>query len=185
MANFILTSGLSVLFIILLLTFFYNIAFSVISFAPWVPTRARDLYRIFKLAALKDGQIFYDLGCGDGKVIFYAAKNFKVKAIGLEISLPMYLLCQIKRIILNKRNIKFKLKNLFKENLSKADVVYFFGLPDTINNKLILKLKKELKPGCKIISYSFKINGWTPAFVDKPAEKDLPIYVYTQNINNA
>lgn len=164
--------------LLLLLLFFFSMAYSAISFAPWVPSRKRDLERIFKLADLKPGQIFYDLGCGDGKIVFYAAKKHHVNATGLEISAPLYLICLLKKIFNKEKNVKFKLKNLFKENLSKADAVYFFGIPATINNKLKEKLKKELKPGAKIISYSFKLDDWTPVAVNKPAKNDLPVYLY-------
>jgi len=53
------------------------------SFAPFVPCKKKELPRIFEVIALKDNEIFYDLGCGDGRVVFYAAQNFPVQAIGI------------------------------------------------------------------------------------------------------
>lgn len=156
----------------------FSLIFSVLSFAPWVPSRGRDLDRIFKLADLKPGQIFYDLGCGDGKVALYAANNYKVKAIGLEISLPLYLVCKLRQVLNKSSNLKFKFKNLYKENLAAADAIYFFGMPYVLNEKFCQKLKRELKPGTKIISYSFKLPGWRPKIIDKPSEKDLSVYLY-------
>jgi len=169
------SGALILLFIIISLA---SLVFSVWSFAPWVPSRSRDLKRIFKLADLKEGQVFYDLGCGDGRVVLYAGENFKAKAIGLEVSLIFYLICQFRKFMDYRDNVSFKFKNLFKQDLRTADVVYFFGLPSTINNKLSAKLKKELKPGAKIISYSFKLNDWTPKVIDKPTAADLPVYLY-------
>jgi len=174
----ILVYGLSALVLLFIIVSAASVMYSVISFAPWVPSRTRDLARIFKLADLKPGQVFYDLGCGDGRMVFYARDNFKARAIGLEISLPMFLVCSIKRAFSEKSNLEFKFKNLFKENLSAADVVYFFGMPKTINNKLSAKLKQELRPGTKVISYSFKLNDWTPKVIDKPTAEDLPVYLY-------
>ena len=156
----------------------FSLIFSVLSFAPWVPSRGRDLKRIFKLADLKPGQIFYDLGCGSGQVVIYAANNFKAKAIGLEISLPFYLICRLRQALNKQSDIEFKFKNLYKENLALADAVYFFGIPHALNKKFCLKLKQELKPGTKIISYSFKLHDWAPKIIDKPSEKNLPIYLY-------
>jgi len=170
--------SLSIAFLLFILIFGFNLIFSILSFAPWVPSRRRDFKRIFKLADLKPGQIFYDLGCGDGRVVIYAANNYKVKAIGLEISLAFYLICKLRQILNKQGNIEFRLKNLHKENLSSADVVYFFGMPHVLNEKFCLKLKTELKPGTKIISYSFKLYDWEPKIIDKPSEKDLPIYLY-------
>jgi SAM-dependent methyltransferase len=149
-----------------------------LSFAPWVPAKKKDLKRIFALADLKPGETFYDLGCGDGRMVFYAAENFSAKAIGLEIGLPMYAFCRLKQLLVKKTNTLFKLKNLFNENLSEADVVYFFGMPDTIKNKLAEKMKKEMKPASRIISYAFHVPGLSPVAVDKPAEKDISIYCY-------
>ncbi|MFH1582800.1 MAG: class I SAM-dependent methyltransferase, partial [Candidatus Falkowbacteria bacterium] len=80
--------ALSIAFLLFVIICGFSLIFSVLSFAPWVPSRSRDLKRTFKLADLRPGQIFYDLGCGNGKVAIYAANNFKVKAVGLEISLP-------------------------------------------------------------------------------------------------
>lgn len=174
----IITYILGAIFLLAILVFSANIIFSVLSFAPWVPCRNRDLKRIFKLADLKEGQTFYDLGCGNGRVVVYASDNFKAKAVGLEISLPMYLICRLRQILKPRVNLEFRFKNLFKENLSTADVVYFFGMPETINKKLSAKLKQELKPGAKVISYSFSLIGWTPKIVDKPTPNDLKVYLY-------
>lgn len=156
----------------------FSLIFSVLSFAPWVPSRSRDLERIFKLADLRPGQVFYDLGCGDGKVVIYAVNNYKVKAVGLEISLPLYLVCKLRQALNKQGDIVFKFRNLHKENLASADVVYFFGMPHVLNEKFCLKLKQELRPGAKVISYSFKLQGIKPKIVDRPSEKDLPVYLY-------
>lgn len=176
MINPIVAQILAWLFLTFLFICLFSLVFSVLSFAPWVPARSRDLKRIFALARLKPGQIFYDLGCGDGKTIFYAAKNFQAQAIGLEISLLLYLFCRLKNLFYGWALFKFK--NLYNENLSKADVVYFFGMPGKVNLKFKKKLLSELKPGAKVISYAFGFPDWRPETVDKPSEKDLPIYLY-------
>ena len=170
--------SLSIAFLLFILICGFSLIFSVLSFAPWVPSRGRDLKRIFKLADLKPGQIFYDLGCGNGRVVIYAANNFKVKSIGLEISLPLYLICKLRQALNKQGDIEIKLKNLHKENLASADVVYFFGMPQVLNEKFCSKLKQELKPGTKVISYSFKLYNLEPKIIDKPSEKDLPVYLY-------
>lgn len=168
-------SSLFCLFIALILA---TMAFGGISFAPWVPCKKSDQKRIFDLAGLKAGDIFYDLGCGDGRQVFYAAKNFQAKAVGLEIGLPMYTFCILRQKLGKYANTTFKYKNLFKEKLSDADVVYFFGMPDTIKNKLAEKLKSEMKPGSRIISYAFHVPGLTPAIVDKPTPKSISVFCY-------
>lgn len=152
-----------------------------LSFAPWVPSRGKDIKRIFKLAKLKPGEVFYDLGCGDGRIVSYAAKQYKAQAIGIELALPLYFICKIRQLFNYKKGVKFKFKNLFKENLSRADVIYVFGTKSKLKNKLKQKLENELKKGARVISYSFSIDGWVPEIIDKPNEKDLTIYLYKIN----
>ncbi len=152
--------------------------FASLSFAPWVPCRSRDLKRIFEVAELKSGDIFYDLGCGNGKVVLYAGKHFDVKAIGVELAPVMYITCILRNIFHRNKRVKFKLGNLFKEDISKADVVYVWGMPDKLKKKFKDKIKKEAKSGMKLISYAFKIEGWEPIVVNKPSEKDVSIYLY-------
>lgn len=164
--------------VILLIAFIFlwTVAIAGLSFAPWVPSKRTDLERIFKLANLKPGEIFYDLGCGTGKVAIYAANKYRAKAIGLEIALPFYLICKWRQIF--NPGATFKYKNLYKEDLSRADVIYFFGTPKTINEKLKAKLEKEAKPGTRIISYVFSINSWVPNIIDKPTERSVPVNLY-------
>ncbi|PIT93812.1 SAM-dependent methyltransferase [Candidatus Falkowbacteria bacterium CG10_big_fil_rev_8_21_14_0_10_43_11] len=156
----------------------FSLAFAGFSFAPWVPCWSKDLARIFKAADLKNGEIFYDLGCGNGKTVLYAAKNFKIKAVGLELALPLYFICQCRRFFNGTKNAEFKWKNLFKEDLASADAVYFFGMPQPIHKRLKEKLERELKPGARVISYVFPVPGWTPDAIDKPTNSDAAVYLY-------
>jgi len=178
MVNFTLSDLFGLLLTLAVLFCLFSIVWAYLSFAPWLPSLKRDSKRIFKLADLKSGQTFYDLGCGTGKVVFYAAKHYPVKAIGLELALPFYLICQARKIFFLGKNATFKFKDLYTENLALADVIYIFGTPKTINLKLKQKLEKELKSGSRVISYAFKINDWTPTVVDKPSVKDIPIFLY-------
>ena len=155
-----------------------SIAWGALSIAPWLPTKKKDLTRILDLAELKPGDIFYELGCGDGGVASYVAKNSEAKVIGLEIALPLYFMAKLRQIFLGRDNLKIKLKSIFSENLSQAKVIYVFGTPDSLIKKLKDKFKRELKPGTKIMSYSFFIKGWEPIKVSKPKDKDLAIYIY-------
>ncbi len=180
MTNFTINTVFGSAIVLIIVIFLLNIVKAYLSFAPWVPSFKRDLKRIFKLADLKSGEIFYDLGCGTGKVVAYAAANYQAKAVGLELVLPFYLICKIRQLFSGNKKLIIKCKNLFKENLSTADVVYIFGVPKTINGKLKEKFAAELKPGAKVISYAFKINDWTPVTVDKPNKTDIPVFLYVR-----
>ncbi len=148
------------------------------SFAPWVPIWTKDLPRVFALAKLQPNEIFYDLGCGNGKTVLYAAQHYNVTAIGIEMSLPLWLVCIWRQLWRRQPRVKFILGNLFKQDLRKADVVYVFGMPDNLKKKLRGKLEQELKPGSRVISYTFKIVGWQETIKDKPSPKDMAIYLY-------
>lgn len=170
--------GIIALPILVIVFYIANVALANILFAPWVPTRRRDLARIFNLIKIKPGDTFYDLGCGEGMMVFYAAKNYSARAIGLEINPVLYLICLIKKLFIKNPSAYFKLKSLFREDLSQADFVYFFAIPNKSMIRLKNKLEKELKPGTMVISYTFRVPGWEPIIIDKPQDKDLSVYVY-------
>lgn len=148
------------------------------SLAPWVPTWKKDLPRIFRLAQLQQGETFYDLGCGTGTVVFYAARHYPVKAIGIELSLPLWIFCIVRRFLIGRKNATFRFGSLFQQDFYQADVVYVFGMPKRLKKKLLKKLKQELRHGSRVISYVFPIEGLTPTFVDKPKPIDITIYLY-------
>ena len=156
-----------------------SVAWASFSLAPWVPTRKKDLERIKRLANLEPGEIFYDLGSGDGRVAIYLSKHTKGKVVGLELAIPFYLICKIRGFTSKNRNLSFKYKNLYKEDLRTADVIYIFAeSEERLASKLEQKLNNELKPGARAITYAFPIKGWQPIIVDKPGEDDISIYLY-------
>ncbi len=146
--------------------------------APWVPLWKKDIRRMMKLADLKPGELLYDLGAGDGRMLIIAAKEFKAKAIGYEIAVLPFFLAYIKITLLGLRGkIKLRYKNFFHQDLSQADVICAFLTPQAML-KLKPKLEKEAKPGCRIVSYAFSIPGLKPEIADKPSENETKIYLY-------
>lgn len=167
---------LAVIFLVSLLT----IGIGAVLLAPWLPTRSRDLKRACELADFKDGEVFYDLGCGDGRLLFFAEKSHRVKCIGFEIALPFYLYAKIKQLFTRSKTV-IKFGDFFNSNLEDAGVVYVFGTRGTLAKRVKEKFEKELKPGTRVLSYSFPIENWNPVVVSRPTEKDLPIYLYKIN----
>lgn len=155
-----------------------SVAWSSVSLAPFVPTRTKDLERIGRLAGLKEGDVFYELGCGSGRVSLYMVRHFGARAVGIEATWPLWALCELKRLFLRQKNLEFRFGNLFREDLSSADVIYFFGMPDSIKKRLKEKLARDLKDGAKVISYAFKVPGWAEERMDKPGKKDVALYLY-------
>lgn len=139
--------------------------------APYVPTRRRDVGRFLALSEIKSNDIVYDLGCGDGKILAAAAGR-GADARGFEISILNYLFCKIFR-----RNIKVRFKNFFNADFKDADLIYMF-LSQKAHNRMGGILKKQLRPGAKIITYVWPIEGLAPAKIDKtPGQPDLFLYV--------
>jgi len=165
---------MELIIIVIVLIGFSTLAIAGKSFAPWVPTKKKDIERVMRLAELRPGEIWFELGCGDGRMTVAAAQAGS-KATGIELALPLYLAAKIRAL---KSSAKIRYGNLFKLDISNADVVYFFGMPDPITKKLKTKLEAELKPGTRVISYAFPVEGWEPLIVDKPTENDIDIYLY-------
>lgn len=164
---------LFIIIFIILLTFFY----SVIRAIGWVPTRGHDIDRFLKNANIQTGDKMYDLGCGDGRLVFAGAKA-GAKATGFEVSFVPYIIAKVGYLFQSsKKNINIKFKDFWWHNLQDADLVYFFLIP-RIYKKLKKKLETELKPGTRVIAYVWPIEGWTPDKVDKP-DKQNAMYIYT------
>lgn len=155
-----------------------SIAWAAASLAPWVPTHSKDLERIMQLFALQPGQILYDLGCGDGKVVLYGSRRYALQGIGIELALPFYYICQLRGWLSRTTNCSFRFGDLFNQDLSNANGVYIFGMPKKLQQRLVTKLKTELKPGTRVVSCAFQIKGLTPVLVNKPSEQDLALYLY-------
>lgn len=131
------------------------ILFTGISAAPWVPTRKHDLKDLIDDAEIDSGDNFVELGCGDGRLVKAAAKR-GAKAVGYELNPLMYIVAVINN--LGVANSKIRFKNFWSVDLSQADIVMVFILPRTLP-RLDQKLSDELKPGAKLISYIFPIEG--------------------------
>jgi SAM-dependent methyltransferase len=127
----------------------------------FVPTPHEVVDKMLELAAVKKGDVVYDLGCGDGRIVIAAAKKFGAKGVGYDID-PT-------RIRESRANVKaagvedlvsIKQQDIFSLDLSGADVITLFLLP-RLNVKLIPQLEK-LKPGSRIVSHAFDMQGVKP-----------------------
>src|SRR5437588_7238065 len=127
----------------------------------YVPTPPEVVNKMFELADVRPGEIVYDLGCGDGRIPVAAAKKYGVRAWGFDIN-PVRVKESLENV--EKNNVKdlgtIKLQDIFELDLSKADVITLYLLPQ-LNVKLIPQLDK-LKPGCRIVSHDFNMEGVRP-----------------------
>lgn len=153
---------LPLIFIIIQLGFAFFIFYLLIAFvtgAPFVPSTKSTSRTMIELARVKPGMNLYDLGSGDGRLLFLAAKK-GATATGAEINPFLVAWTFIRKTLSPYRNrISVRWQNFWKTNLSDADVVFVYLLPWKME-KLAQKLQKELKPGSLVVSNSFIFPKW-------------------------
>ena len=122
---------------------------------PWVPSSMQMVRRMLEMAKVGPKDVVYDLGCGDGRMVLAAALRYHARAVGIEIDPLRYLWCQLLiTILFQRRRIRIIFGNLFTKDLSEADVVLCYLMPDALR-KLENKLKTELRPGTRVVSNRF------------------------------
>lgn len=127
---------------------------------PYVPTPQNVVEAMLKLAEVKKGDVLYDLGSGDGRLVITAAKLYGVKGTGIDIN-PV----RIEEATANAKKegvtnmVRFLNQDLFESDFHDASVITLYLLPG-INLKLRPKLWSELKPGTRIVSHSFDMGDW-------------------------
>lgn len=169
---------LNFLLLFLILLVFGTAAYASFKASPWLPVRKKDMERILKLAQVKENDLVYDLGSGDGRVVIAIANNSDAQVVGFEISLLPYLWSKIRIWFLGlAKRLEIRYGDFLKRDLGQAKVIFCFLTPMAMK-KLDEKFRKELKQGTKIISYSFSMPNWTAKIVDKPDKKSIPIFVY-------
>ncbi|HYO80920.1 MAG TPA: class I SAM-dependent methyltransferase [Bryobacteraceae bacterium] len=150
------------------------------SLAPYVSSPQPIVDRMLDMAGVKPGETVYDLGCGDGRILITAAKRYKAKGVGIELSDKLVKMTgdQIKRLELGDQ-ITIRQGHLLHVDLSPADVVTLY-LETSSNEMLRPNLEKYLKPGARVVSHDFEIRGWKPVKVERimAFNRDHTIFLY-------
>lgn len=145
-----------------------------------VPTPQPAVERMVELAEIRPGEKVYDLGCGDGRIVITAAKRHGVKAIGVDIDPG-----QVTKSRENAKRagvedlVTIVEGDIYKTDFRDADVVFLYLQPDLLNG-LIPQLR-QMKPGARIVTFDFGIDGAKPALAERGAFGDrqhCTIYKY-------
>lgn len=144
----------------------------------FVPTPQEVVDAMLKLANVHPGDVLYDLGSGDGRIAVTAARQYGIRACGIDID-PQ----RIQEANQNAKKagvtnlVQFRREDLFKADFKEATVVTLYLLPE-LNVKLRPRLLAELRPGTRIVSHQFDMGTWKP---DKKVELTAgrTIYLWT------
>ena len=135
--------------------------------APFVTTPHEVVSRMLELAEIKKGDILYDLGSGDGRIVLTAAKIFGIRAVGFEID-PV--LVKDSRQIIKEAGmeelVEIREQDIRTIDFSPASVVTMYLYP-AANLRLRPVLMRELKPGSRVISHDFGMGSWKPERVER------------------
>jgi len=133
---------------------------------PFVATTPEVIDRMLEIAGVQPGDVVFDIGSGDGAIVIRAAKKYGVHAVGIEIDEA---LVRKARSNAYKEDVEhlvdFRAQDAFTADVSPATVVTLFMLPE-FNAKLRVILERQLRPGTRVVSHDYPIEGWTPEQID-------------------
>jgi SAM-dependent methyltransferase len=162
----ILIGIVGILVVLLLLPILYGL--------PWVPTRRSRIRSALDLARVSPGEVVYDLGAGDGRVLITAARDYGARAVGIEISPLLCLIARLAAMVNGVSDrVRIRLGNLHRVELEDADVVFAY-LTAGQAERLRLRLESQLRAGARVVTVASDFRGWEPAAIDR---QDL-IFLY-------
>ena len=145
----------------------------------FVPTWEPVVYEMLKLAGVTRDDVVYDLGSGDGRIVILAAQKHGARGVGIEIDPKLVAVSrQVARQAQVADKVTFLEGDLFTANIADATVVTLF-LSSTINQRLEQKLRRELRPGTRIVSHQFGIGSWLPEKTVRAVDDGTDLFLWT------
>ncbi len=174
-----------ILVIVLSLAVFLGGLFLITPFfskIPVVATRKKVLKEIISAMGLKEGSVLYDLGCGDGRVLFVVSKACQgVSCIGIERAPFLFLLAKVRQLFSRSKKASIFYGDMFKKDFSPATHIFLYLFPELMD-VLMPKFEKELVPGTRIFSSDFQFSNRKPNIVldlkSKNYQLNRKLYVY-------
>jgi tRNA A58 N-methylase Trm61 len=147
------------------------------SFISFIPTPFEDIDTFFKLAPISNGDVVYDLGSGDGRLLFAALEKGAGKIVGVELDAG---LAREARKTASGKGVESKSTFLEADvmdvNLSEATLILCYLFP-TASAALKPKFESELRPGTRVVMESFPVQGWRPVKTEMRGYKTFYLYV--------
>jgi SAM-dependent methyltransferase len=134
-------------------------------FVGWIPTEPIFVEGFFELAPVTETDVVYDLGCGDGRLLFAAIKNGVGKAVGIDID-PKQIAAARKEAKARhvENTVVFIEGDVMDATLSEATVIFCYLIGEA-STALKKKFAAELRPGTRVVMETFSIPGWKPVKV--------------------
>ena len=143
---------------------------------PFVPSPQEVVDRMIELASVKKGDLVYDMGSGDGRIVIAAAKK-GAKAVGFEIDGD---LVKESRENIRKAGVQnlaeIRRQDILSVDFPAASVITMYLLPD-VNLKLKQKLLRQLKPSSRVVSHSFDMGNWPPDKVERVNGRTVYLWI--------
>jgi len=154
---------LNLIFIVILLIYLpwlYGLIRSLKSGAPYVPIKPQPLKALVDLAQARSGDVWIDLGSGDGRILIAACQKYpNIRGIGIEKVFAFRVLSRLNILIKGLgRRIKIVSGDFFTANVSPANIISMYLLPAT-SAVLLQRFKTELRPGTKVVAHRYPPSG--------------------------
>lgn len=170
----------------LVVLYLMNVFFTKVPFVPINKNTNKKVLEYIKTEnLLKDRNIIYDLGSGDGRLLFLLAKEYKDKKfLGYEIGPFPFLFSKFKQFFWRVKNVDIKYGNFFKKDLKDADFIFCYLLPKVLDS-LLEKFKQELKENTLIVTCDFGFSKLSPKqtieLKDKKYSINKSLFLYELN----
>jgi len=129
---------------------------------PYVTSPPHIVDAMLEFAQVGSGDTVYDLGCGDGRIVITAAEKYGARGVGIDLNPERVTEARenaVKAGVTGR--VRFEVNDLFEAKIDDATVVAVYLLPEA-NLRIRDRLRRELKPGTRVVSHSFDMGDWKP-----------------------
>ena len=129
---------------------------------PYVPSPMYVVHKMIEVAEIKKGDILYDMGSGDGRIVIEAAKKFGIRGVGIDLNPELVAKAKANALEEGVSDlVEFRAQDAFTVDMSPATVLTLYMLPE-FNAKLRPIMDRQLKPGTRVVSHDYPVEGWVP-----------------------